>query len=500
MEMIGPDFATTVTASNGEFSAKGLQSGSYVVNVIPSSEANLIGTVLTPRVAAGQLTSLDATLRAGTTLQGRVTNEAGRPVQGAILYLTGYETPRYRTDSDGSYVMRGLATGRHTLNIYSTEAYQISVNSQFVKRGTSVDLTAIAGQGITVDFSRRASAIYLPTMVKGRGPSLPAWRAGTGIQSRSVYSLAVDPANCNTLYAATDQGLYKSTDGGKSWRPTGLNNLLAAQALASDAPPFDKAGDGSASPMLVSAMTTDPHNSQVIYAAAWGQGIFKSTNGGQSWAKANSGLDCLWLYSIVADADNSQVLYAGGVEYPAGEGGGVFKSTNGGQSWFPVINGLGNRNVHSLAVDPGNANVIYAGTRGGIYRSYNGGNFWQPAGRPGSGYPWAIAVDPRNGQTVYAGLGGGGVYRSTDSGASWSPVNAGLANRDLRTLIIDPANSQRLYAGTNGGGVYGTTNGGGSWSPMNRGLGSLDLKALCQRAGCGIIHAGTSRGAWWYKP
>ncbi len=385
-----------------------------------------------------------------------------------------------------------------TVKVYSGP-FTVSAEQVSVVVGKATDRTGNEGWATA---RLRPVKAFLPTALRHQGAAPPAaqWHVGTGIQARAVYGLAVDPANCNTLYAATDRGLYKSTDGGNSWRSSGLNSVLAAQAPGVAAPPFAKADGGSASSTLVSAVTIDPNNSQVIYATTWGQGVYKSTNGGASWAQINNGLGCLWLYGLTTDPANSQILYTGGHEHPAGQGGGVYKSTNGGTSWFPVVSGLSNRNVHALAVDPRNRNVVYTGTQGGIFKSTNGGNQWQFASQPGNGYPWAIAIDPGNGQTVYAGLGGGGVYKSTNGGANWSPANGNLAHRDLRALVIDAANSQTLYAGTNGGGVYATTNGGKDWNPVNRGLGNLNVKALRHPANCGIMHAGTAQGAWWYGP
>jgi photosystem II stability/assembly factor-like uncharacterized protein len=432
----------------------------------------------------------------GVGLDPTVNDAAADPDGDGLNNLREYQngTDPYTADSDLDELGDGPEVDAHRTNPTNADS----------DLGGETDGSEVAAGRDPLDPSDdfdRSQTTYLPMVCREHGVAPSPWRAGTGIQSRSVHALAVDPGNCNTVYAATDQGLYKSTDGGNLWAPTSLNALLAVQPLAaSDAPTFAKADESATGPTLISAVTTDPHNGQIVYAAAWGQGIFKSTNGGQSWAQVNNGLGCLWLYDIDAVPNNGQVLYAGGVEYPAGQGGGVWKSTNGGASWSQVSNGLGSRNVHALALDPSSPSVIYAGTRAGIFKSYNSAGYWQGIGQPGSGHPWAIVVDPRNGQNVYVALGGGGVYLSTSGGGGWSPANTGLTNRDLRALTIDPGNSQRLYAGSDGGGVYVTGNAGGSWDAMNRGLASLDVKALCQQTGCGIIHAGTADGAWWYRP
>jgi len=342
--------------------------------------------------------------------------------------------------------------------------------------------------------SGRSRQIYLPLSTKAYGaPPAPTWHPGANIEGRTVYGLAVAPANCSTLYAATDGGIFKSTNGGASWFSTGLNTLLAAQDLDSTAPLFAKAKSGIASATLVSAVTTDPANGQVVYATSWGSGVLKSTDGGASWAAVNNGLGDLWLYAITADPANGQVLYAGG------NSGGVFKSTDGGGAWAAVNSGLGNLNIRSLAVDPANSQVLYAGTQGGVYKSVDGAAWWAPTGGLGAGDPWAIVIDPANTQTLYTALGGGGVYKSVNGGGGWFAVNNGLVSGDLRALIADPADSQLLYAGTNGVGVYRTSDGGASWSTMNNGLGSRTIKALQKGRFCDTIHAGTTNGAWLYS-
>jgi subtilisin family serine protease len=390
--------------------------------------------------------------------------------------------------NDGVYANAFAATGHDGTYKFTAHA-----------TGTSNSGEAFARQGgESVYIAPNPAAIrriYIPVIVKAYNPSpTPTWHPGANIESRAVYGLAVAPANCTTLYAATDAGLYKSTDGGASWTSTGLNSLLAARSLDATAPSFAKAGDEALSATLVSAVTTDPANSQVVYATTWGSGIYKSTDGGASWTPVNAGLGDLWLYAIVADPSSGQVLYAGA------NSGGVFKSTDGGGSWFAANNGLANLNLRSLAVDPANSQLLYAGTQGGVYKSADGGGWWAATGALGAGDPWAIAVDSTNSQTLYAGLGGSGVYKSTNGGGVWFAVNNGLGSWDLRALILDPSAPQTLYAGTNGAGVYTSTNGGNTWGAMNDSLGNWMVKALCKGTSCGIIHAGTENGAWRYGP
>ena len=106
---------------------------------------------------------------------------------------------------------------------------------------------------------------------------------------------------------------------------------------------------------------------------------------------------------------------------------------------------------------------------GGVRLAEAGINVWTSNG-PEDGVIRALAIDPVTPSTLYAGTQGGGVFKSVDSGGSWTVMNSGLANADVRALAIDPLTPTVVYAGTYGGGVFRSTNGGGSWSPVNSGL------------------------------
>ena len=98
-----------------------------------------------------------------------------------------------------------------------------------------------------------------------------------------------------------------------------------------------------------------------------------------------------------------------------------------------------------------------------------GSNVWTSIG-PEGGDIRALAIDPDMPDTLYAGVYGGGVWKSTNGGASWRAVNTGLTDTFVSALAIDPDTPTTLYAGTGYGGVFKSTNGGGDWSGLNTGL------------------------------
>src|SRR5207245_11580969 len=97
---------------------------------------------------------------------------------------------------------------------------------------------------------------------------------------------------------------------------------------------------------------------------------------------------------------------------------------------------------------------------------------------PEGGTIHALAIDPQTSSTLYAGTSGGGVFQSTDGGASWRAINTGLTGGEVRALVIDPQTPSTLYAGTSGRGVFQSTDGGASWRAINTGLTTLDVRAL----------------------
>ncbi len=203
---------------------------------------------------------------------------------------------------------------------------------------------------------------------------------------------------------------------------------------------------------------------------------------------------------------DSSVVYAGLY------GGGVFKSLNAGASWAPASQNLpDSAYVLSLAIDPANASRLYAGLyyngepdyASGVYRSEDAGQTWVPTGRmdnPAAGvysnqvvvYDLAVSSD---GGVIYAATrtkvptppypyGCGGIFKSTNHGATWSLTNNGLPQNDLYVydLAFDLTDDNWVYAGLHGSGVYRTTNGAASWVEMNQGILDYVVDATAKRS------------------
>jgi photosystem II stability/assembly factor-like uncharacterized protein len=240
---------------------------------------------------------------------------------------------------------------------------------------------------------------------------------------------------------------------------------------------------------VVSALAVHPFGTAIVYAGTNGGGVFRSLDGGESWAPANTGLVNGVITALAINPVAPTTLYAGAT------GQGVFKSVNGGESWAPINVGLVNFNITTLAVSPVNPNVVYAGTTGsGVFRSFNAGSSWAAAS---SGLVntlvSALAVNPATPAILYAGTIGGGVFRSIDGGTTWTPVNSGITNVNatITSLVINQRAPNVLYASAPGTGVFRTVNAGFIWAPLNAGLTNTVVNALAITPAGACVHAAT---------
>jgi photosystem II stability/assembly factor-like uncharacterized protein len=222
-----------------------------------------------------------------------------------------------------------------------------------------------------------------------------------------VLGVSVDPKNSQTVYLATAYGIYKTSDGGATWKQMndGLTATFASCIIVDhsistklycateDGAFGSENGAKSWHKLNLSApnirvVAQHPRDAQMLVAGTENNGIYISRDGGKVWEKSDSGIDHNTFYTIAFDPSHQEIMYAGG--YTTG----VYKSINGGRSWQRYHEGLTNLNIHALAVDPNNSNRVYAGTMGGgVFRSYDGGVTWGNVGLSGS-QVWAISIQP----------------------------------------------------------------------------------------------------------
>ena len=235
-------------------------------------------------------------------------------------------------------------------------------------------------------------------------------------------------------------------------------------------------------PNFAAAIAIDPITPSTLYAAKYEccGAVFKSTDSARTWSAANTGLPDRGVNAIAIDPVTPNTLYVGT------DLNGVFKSTDGARTWSAVNTGLLDTNVGVLAIDPTTPRTLYAGTYGGassgsVFKSADAATTWDAAGTGvTTTFVYALAIDPITPRTLYAGTQGRGVFKSSDAGATWGAANAGPTDGDVPALAIDPITPNTLYAGTygadaSGGSVFKSTDAGSTWSAVNTGLPDMAL-------------------------
>ena len=290
----------------------------------------------------------------------------------------------------------------------------------------------------------------------------------------SIGAIAVAPSTPSTIYVGTGEadmrsniaygdGMYRSTDGGKTWAHIGLTDTRQIGAIA-----------------------VDPHDANVVYVAALGhaygpnaeRGVFKTTDGGATWSKILYKDENTGAIDLAMDPSNASVLYASLWQtrrppwnvYPPsnGPGSGLYKSTDAGKTWTHLTNGLPARVGHiGVAVSPADPQRVYAQVdsdieHGGVYRSDNGGASWKHvAGGRDQVRIWqrgwyfgGITADPKNPDTVY--VMDTSTYRSTDGGKTFVAIKGAPGGDDYHTLWIEPNDPSRMILGSDQGVIVST--------------------------------------------
>jgi len=303
-----------------------------------------------------------------------------------------------------------------------------------------------------------------------------------GLDNPIIRSVAVDPRTTSTVYAATyGDGVYKSTNAGKSWDPANSGiELTGAECLLVDPEGvvylgtyyqgLYKSVDGGASwaPSAVGltdknviTLAMNPGQPASLYAGGDGVGVFRTTNAGATWSLATAGITNQSVFAVTFAPGDADTVYTGTF------GTGVYKSTDAGESWALSNTGLTNRYHRAIAVDPFDPSNVYSANSfvGGLFKSTNAGASWQllPLG---ASEVLALALDPTRPGVVFAGYDGG-ISRSTDGGASFTQLNAGLQPEpEVRALALDPRNPDILYEGGFLGYLHKSVNGGKSWETL----------------------------------
>jgi hypothetical protein len=294
----------------------------------------------------------------------------------------------------------------------------------------------------------------------------------------TIGAIGVSESNPDIVYVGTGEydirgnvshgdGVYKTTNGGKTWSKVGLTDTRQ-----------------------ISRVRVDPHNPDIIYVGALGhvwapnpdRGVFKSVDGGKTWSKILFRNDSTGVTDLILDPTDSRTIYASlwqagrkpWIMVSGGAGSGIFKSTDAGATWSELTRkpGLPHGIIGNigLAVSPGNPQRVWAlveADSGGVFRSDDGGQTWTRTNderklRQRAWYYSRIFADPKDPNIVYAL--NTNFYRSTDGGRRFK--NIPVPHGDNHDLWIAPNDGQRMIEG-NDGSANISFNGGKSWSEQD---------------------------------
>jgi photosystem II stability/assembly factor-like uncharacterized protein len=296
----------------------------------------------------------------------------------------------------------------------------------------------------------------------------------------SIGAIAVAPSNPNVIYVGSGEGLhrpdlsvgdgvYKSTDAGKTWTHLGLR-------------------DGQQIPQLA----VDPKNPDRIFVAVAGhpygpneeRGLYRSVDGGKTFEKVLYRDENVGASDVQIDPNNPEIVYAALWESREGpwengvfngNGGGIFKSVDGGKTWRQLTKGLPDNIVQAnLAIAPSASKTLFAAVRtktiSKLYRSDDGGETWHGTtddpraglgiGGAGGDVP-VVRFDPKNPQIVYSTSIV--CWKSTDGGKTWDGWRGAPGGDDYQNIWINPNNPDIILMGSDQGAIV-TVNGGKSWS------------------------------------
>ena len=322
---------------------------------------------------------------------------------------------------------------------------------------------------------------YFGSVGGGLWKSLNSGRTWTPIfdanNVASIGAIAVSTANPNTVYVGTGEpdmrdsiaygdGVYKSTDAGKSWRHLGLENTKQ-----------------------IGRIIVDPKNPDTVFVAALGnvyapnadRGVYRSHDGGATWQKVLFKNEDVGAIDLAFDPVDSKVVYATlwNVRRPPwfiyapanGPGAGIFKSTDGGTTWKEISVGIPveGRGHIGIAVASTNRNRLYAvvdAKEGGVFISNDAGAAWTRLSSDKrlwdrGWYFEKVTVDPKNADIVY--VMNTSIYRSIDTGKTWTPIKGAPGGDDYHQLWINPDDPKRMIVASDQGAIV-TVDGATTWS------------------------------------
>ena len=326
------------------------------------------------------------------------------------------------------------------------------------------------------------------------------WTSGGPIGGY-VSRLAIAPSNSNVMYAATERGIFRTSDGGATW--TWVGDI------------FQQYGDTPSATVFATVLDLQiaPDNPELVYAGTE-TGIYISQNGGSDWTNTWPGL--VYVNSIAVDPVNhSNILIGIGRAYTQSDAEiiGIFKSTDGGQTWQEKLpresTGEELDSVVSILFDTNNPQTVYSGTRkwdelgeynGGLRKSIDAGETWIPLKVSTVDHVYALAMTPSgfSPATIYAYAEylDDDIYASTDQGATWDSLvkpDLAVGTPTKAFLVMDPGNAKQFYT-SGSDSLYKYDSATEQWTEIASGEFSTRPSSMVIDPHNGDLFVGVSRG------
>ena len=393
----------------------------------------------------------------------------------------------YRSTDGGSswHVMNSLPTANLILATHETPSSLLAFGFGTVSTSSdkgetwSHQPTSSCSGGIGALGSDDPSVLYIvnsPNIMlsKDLGASCTA-TSSDGFLAHAIMGIGIAPSDPAVVYAATMSGVYVSRDFGETW--TFLKTHLYA------------------------GVAVDPSDSNTVYLGGIESNeILKSTDGGTTWTNISGPIEYPGVATLVIDPNDSDTIYAGtghGPQFGPG-GAGLYKSTDGGDSWTRLP-GIPDAAVTSVVIDRLDSDIVVAAAMGlGVFVSHDGGESFavrnrglttSPSGETVPPNVWALALDPRDPQVIYAGttahsghgaVGGyPAIYKTTDGGHNWRLLLGWASPGEYQfmyfgggvdALAVNPARPDEIYVALHDPGIIFSENGGEDWRFANHGL------------------------------
>lgn len=301
----------------------------------------------------------------------------------------------------------------------------------------------------------------------------------SGLDGKFINAVVKAPSSDCVLYVSGPNFVYRTNNCGDTWEFRGYG-----------LPQNDD----------INSLAVDFSNPDVVFAGAYWNGLYKTTDGGLTWLSSGLNDGQRNIRTVSIGNQNGWVYVGTGSVHRSL--GGVLVSKNGGLTWAfigPSFDSI----VMKVAIYEAGNDVIWLAGGQKTWKSINGGADWEDTGFGEVGAP-SLVFDSVKSGVVYAGRWIDGMYKTVDGAISWLKIDTGMGSRNIHNLIIDPTDNKTLYLSTRsagsilGNGVYVTHDMGSSWETINSGLPDLNIFPIGLNAGARrILFAGVpNRGIW----